>query len=825
MNFNETKKSKNLHKAFNLHTSCGAFCISHLAFAQNGEVFDYDPTITNLWVINSEPAPNGLIDFTAFFGNEGVQEITNVVLTIDYDETRLYNISLGDPASCIDDSDLIICRSASLAPESAHTVGFDARVNPTIEPGTQIMITAFITANQNDNDRNDDGNIIITVTAPEEGGLMEPGRPAAPEAEALEEPSENQGVALFNVQDNPDWKTDSLSTSGLKFMIRGKEALAWSLGIEDAGFHNPAIRTSYLKVLTIVNSLFIIGLLAIAVMWIFSLLIPRRYLKKVVLIYGIAVIFVNFALPLNQLLIDGTNLLQRTFLDGVNIRSVVETPNYNDTNAIGYQNESNLLRQTADKKLDFSLGENDEIVIGRIQQDSGSPIIMGTNSYTDEKGVPRSETIQLYPTSNLPSLHLNADQSIELISEETFNPNQEHSIFAFLMMLFTGLAYFGIALIFVLRIVILWALMIVSPVLFLLAVFQTTRNYFFNWLGFYARWLLIGPLMALGLTIVVGIWKAVGLPITSSYSGLGEFGMISNIGFYLPGKEIINNLSTTPQMMEYLLFLVMLYLPILFAFVLTRQKLWSTAATTIIERREAARARPAPAEAAAAPAARPEEAAAAAEARTLVGGIKGFLGSKLAALTKAGVPTPAREEVRAAAPSIETATSFLPEHLALTNMRDMLDLSAGEAKGSRTAHEKAIKNLAAPQNIPDIREREKVTAIREEISKRADQGDPEAVRVMKEVKEQEKLMVERGEIIREEVPPIEVAVKPEVKVEAPEKVKPAKEGPELDSGKELTEKPEEEEEEEKREDAEEEKKEKETSEGEEESANKSTKNE
>ena len=815
------------------------FWASHLAFAQEGgEITNSDPAITNLWVINSEPAPNGLVDFTVFFGNAGTETATNVALIVDYDETQLYNISLGDPLSCRDDGELITCNFLSLAPESSNTIGFDARVLPATDPGTEIATTASINADGNDVPQNDFGNIIVTVTSALEGGIVEPGELPAflgtPEAEILEEPSENQGVALFNVQGNPNWQTDSLSTAGLKFMIRGKEALAWSLGIEDAGFHNPAIRSSYVKVLTIVNSLFIIGLLAIAIMWIFSLLIPRRYLRKVVLVYGIAVIFVNFALPLNQLFIDGTNLLQKTFLDDVNIRSIVETPNYNDMSAIGYQNETGFLKQSADKKLDLTIkGENEEevsdIAIGKIQQDTRIPVLRGKIGYEDDKGGWKEETIQLHPTSNLPTLLLNAEQSIELTDEKTFNPNQEHSIFAFLMILFTGLAYFGMALVFVLRIVILWALMIVSPVLFLLAIFNATRSYFFNWLGFYARWLLIGPLMALGLAIVVNIWQAVGLPITSSYIGFGEFGVISNIGFYLPGKEIINNLSTTPQMMEYLLFVIMLYLPIFFAFVLTRQKLWSAAAMTIVEKRETAPPRPAPEAAEAAPALeRPGETAATAEVKTLVGGIKGFLGSKLAALTKAGVPAPTIEEGRRGAPPIETATSFLPEHLALTNLRDMMDLTAGEEKDSRNAREKTIKKLAAPENIEDTGERQKVMAVRQEISQRADQGDPEAVSIMKEVKTHEQQMIESGQIVRGEEAPAEVTVKPEIHVEAPkaeEKLTPKKvEEGEVEEEEEEAEEPEEDKEEEEKEAPEEEEKEDEE-EKKEQSVNELTKNE
>jgi hypothetical protein len=181
-----------------------------------------------------------------------------------------------------------------------------------------------------------------------------PGEPVAEVTEPveLEEPTTNQIVQIGQAEEG--WEPSSLQTYGTKFLIRGKEALTWSLNIEDAGFHNEAIQTSYVKVLTIVNSLFILGLLAIAAMWMFSIIIPRRYLKQVILLYAIAVIFVNFALPITRLLIDSTNLLQKTLLtqDGRNIviTDIIETPTYEQ--AIGYEN---LTSEESSKQIDIAL--------------------------------------------------------------------------------------------------------------------------------------------------------------------------------------------------------------------------------------------------------------------------------------------------------------------------------------------------------------------------------------------------------------------------------------------------------------------------------------
>ncbi len=697
-----------------------------------------DVAITNLWAINSMPAPNGLVDFTVFFGNLGTEEaVINTELKIVYDSKNLYNISLGDPSSCTDDKTAVICHYNTLNPGEARTVGFTANVVPTAAPDTQIYYVASIKSDTLENDpKNDFSTLSVTVTPIEKGGQMTgAGTPADLTGGTLGQATTKGNVWLFDVSKDPNWKTDALSTAGLKFLIRGKEALAWTLNITDAGFRNPAIQSNYLKVLTVVNGLFILGLLAIAAMWMFSLFIPRRTLRQVIILYTLAVVFVNFALPINQLLIDGSNLLQRTFIGTTNISDLVDTPTYNNPSSVGYQSKSGDLKQAASDKMTLSLGTTDQqankdIAIGKLQQGFQTPSLTGT--ITTDGGKP--QTIDLNSTGNDPTLRLNTNQDLQLTAETTFNPNEENRVFAFLLLLLTGLAYFGMALTFILRIVILWALMIVSPILFLLAIFSSTRGYFYNWLSLYARWLLIGPLMALGIGIVVGIWKAVGMPIVSSYSGVGMFGQLTNVGFYLPGTELANNLSTTPQMMQYVLFLTMLYLPLLFAFMLTRQRMLGAAATMVIERqtergrvgatREIERGT------------ETKTLTVAEQTKPLATGLRGFLEAGLGRTTKTAMP----EAMRAAEPrgtTLMAGTTALPEQLALTNMRDMMGLASGGGEGGRNAHGKAVERLAAASSMPESAERQTLMAVRNEIEERASHNDPEATRVLTEIQERE----------------------------------------------------------------------------------------
>ncbi len=532
----------------------------------------------------------------------------------------------------------------------------------------------------------------------------------------LYEPIEKQVIQLTDEGEQDNWNISSLETHGLKFLVRGKEALTWSLSIEDGGFHNEAIETSYIKVLTIVNSLFILGLLAIAIMWMFSIIIPRKYLKKVILVYSLAVVFINFALPVNQVLIDGTNLLQKTLLtesDGsIEITDIVQTPPY--TEVLSYQSnaDESLIngKQTEAFTLKLDGADEETTSIGKIRVQNGEDI--------DEE-----------------MISLN-NQTISLIKDTPFSIHQEQILFRFSMLLLTGIAYFIIALIFVLRIVILWALLILSPILLLLAIFRSTRGWFFNWLGLYGRWLLIGPLAALGIAVIVNIWQLSGLPISVSdtYSPeLFSAEKTSNIVFYLPGKETGNTLSNTQEMMEYIIFLIMLYLPIIMAFALTRQKYLQGGLVVVREGiskmtqaaqkqlsqqnynytrgDEEKREKPG----------------------SLLDNFRFMLSNRIGSIANAAMPIH-KMKVKPETPTqmMPTASNFLPENLVKTPVPKMLEL-LGMQKGSKSSHRKVIEKLARVERIESSKEKEKVMSVMNEIESRAGEKNKEALAILHEV--------------------------------------------------------------------------------------------
>ena len=529
----------------------------------------------------------------------------------------------------------------------------------------------------------------------------------------LYEPIEKQIIQLSDEGTEDGWKISGLETYGMKVLIRGKEALTWTLNIEDGGFHNPAIEKSYAKVLTIVNSLFILGLLAIAIMWMFSIVIPRKYLKKVILIYSLAVIFVNFALPFNQLLIDGTNLLQKTLLVGeegrIEITDIVQTPAYSE--ALTYRNETAESLISGKEKIIIDLeGEGISTPIGTIT----SPV----------NGV---ETVGF--TSNPVTITRNTEFSIF----------QEQTVFRFLMMLATALAYFAIALIFILRIVILWALLILSPVLLLLGIFRTTRGWFINWLNLYGRWLLIGPITALGIAVVVNIWQLSGLPIGVSESYSPEiFTTVkdSNVLFYLPGKDTANTLGNTQEMMEYMIFLIMLYLPIFMAFALTRRKVLQNSAIAISKKIISNSQSSNQSQYIQTGYEKEKETEIQNErirGGGLIGDIKNLVSEKIGLLTEEALPFN-KLETKPEKPTkmMESAHNFLPERLKDTAIPKMLEL-LGREKDSKKSHEQVIEKLARLENIKDHKEKQQVRNVLNEISERAGRDDKTAMAILHEI--------------------------------------------------------------------------------------------
>ncbi|MFH0837648.1 MAG: type IV secretion system protein [Patescibacteria group bacterium] len=553
--------------------------------------------------------------------------------------------------------------------------------------------------------------------------LAQDGSETSGDGNTLFEPVEKQIIQLTDEGTQDDWGISEFETSGLKFLIRGKEALTWSLSIEDGGFHNAAIEKSYNKVLTIVNSLFILGMLAIAIMWMFSILIPRKYLKKVILVYSLAAIFINFALPVNQLFIDGTNLLQKTLLtekDGtIQITDIVQTPAYSEALSFRNQGENSVISNKQNEPITLKLAgtEGETTSIGKIR-------------------VPQGEEI------NEEVISLN-NQEISLMKNTPFSIYQEQTFFRFFLLVATGIAYFIIALIFVLRIVILWALLILSPILLLLAIFRSTRGWFLNWLSMYGRWLLIGPLTALGIAVIVNVWQLSGLPISVSKTytpAVFSAEKVSNIVFYLPGKDTANTLSNTQEMMEYIIFLIMLYMPIFLGFTLTRRKVLHESLVAVTKKliNNSQTSQQQLIQQALAIQEKDEAMPGGGQEKRgrpmgIIDSFRNLVNDKIGLFAETAMPVH-KLKISPETPSapLPTASNFLPENLSQTPVPIMLEL-LGMQKNSKASHNKVIEKMAFAESIADKKEKGQAMAVIHEIEARANEKDKEALAIMQQI--------------------------------------------------------------------------------------------
>jgi len=542
-----------------------------------------------------------------------------------------------------------------------------------------------------------------------------------------------------------NWLSNPLQTFGVQFLIRSKEALAWALQINEYGFGSEAIKTSYLKILTIVNSLFVLGMLVIAAMWMLSMVVPRAYLKKVMLFYAGAVILVNFALPLTQLMIDGANLLQQTFLtDGKNqieitqIIQMDEGMNYNNVKV--YQTE--FVEENSGKTYTLQIGGNVEG-----EEDTLFPIGTIESGNKDETEIlikndsVIGDSLITLPKAEPQTLNINKEELQLKLSSANPTLITEAVVFEFVMMMITSIAYFLLALIFVVRIIILWALLIVSPALFILAVFPSTRSWFYNWLNLYGRWLLIGPLVALGISVIINIWQTVGLPIGSSYEESVLMGSKSNLSFLLPGKTEVSSFQDAGEMMEYIVFLIMLYLPIFFGFALTRQKAWAGVTNHVSTKWNQISKNKKLLQILSTQTTETKTSETKTESRGMTEQFKDVIGAQVSKFTQATMPSSVNKEVINSTTTsngymIPSASSFLPESLALNNVDELLEL-VGKNKESKSSHQKVIEKLANPEKIKDQTEQKHAKAVHEELTTRAKKGDSKAIRLINEVNDKQ----------------------------------------------------------------------------------------
>lgn len=129
----------------------------------------------------------------------------------------------------------------------------------------------------------------------------------------------------------------------------------------------------------------------------------------------------------------------------------------------------------------------------------------------------------------------------------------------------TNISYYVMGGMLLLRKVLLWFLLFVSPFLAILMPFVFIRNIGWIWIGVFFQWVFYGPLFALFLGALASIWKA-GIPFIFDFSRVGTtpgyiYPTAINILYGGPAQRlaILNNGNYVDTFAEYIITLIMLW--------------------------------------------------------------------------------------------------------------------------------------------------------------------------------------------------------------------------------------------------------------------------
>lgn len=334
---------------------------------------------------------------------------------------------------------------------------------------------------------------------------------------------------------------DPLVTTLGHVTIRARDLLGYALRMHQDLTKNDStnpIYVMYAKSRQVANVLFIIALVLIAFFYNFAILISRDRLRRLLILFTIAIIGVNFSYTLTTLAVQGSEKLFNILLVRDDQGTQVEGGDVSGSAHVAVAGEQ--------------ITEED---------------LLTAKNFTYSGFVGASKTDPVDTTRTAP------DAKEDLQN----NRFRENIYFNLALMVAGALAQFAIVLVLLARIMILWALIIVAPFFFLLAIFKFSQEIFKYWGWFFTRWILIGPLLALFLSVCVRIWtSAAGIPITSEYERANLntfFPNIINIWVGAPGVRDLQgiNLETPDQVMKYLMGLMMLWMAVLLPFWLTRR--------------------------------------------------------------------------------------------------------------------------------------------------------------------------------------------------------------------------------------------------------------
>ncbi len=304
--------------------------------------------------------------------------------------------------------------------------------------------------------------------------------------------------------------------------------------------------------------------------------------------------------------------------------------------------------------------------------------------------------------------------------------NDEATIVSLVLLRATAITYYVMAGVLILRKIILWFFIILSPIWVLLLPFPLVRNTAKIWVGEFFRWLFYGPLFAVLLAGLVMMWKS-GIPLNFTTQPEGTVVYPTAINILLGGPGIAltsaNNLNNVDTYAKYLIALLMLWVVIALPFVLLRifrdalasffkddnlflQKAFAglypflgRPATSVLP------PPPVPSGAAGLALRRPMETASANQIN---------ISAQVANINTL--------------PQVKTSDIVKYAGLSIPRIQDIAKLEM--QRGTITQNQALLKNIAAPTSITNIHERSRFSSIQQELLSRAKRGDVNATTIL-----------------------------------------------------------------------------------------------
>lgn len=144
------------------------------------------------------------------------------------------------------------------------------------------------------------------------------------------------------------------------------------------------------------------------------------------------------------------------------------------------------------------------------------------------------------------------------------------------MLKLTNITYYAMGVMLLLRKIVLWFMLFVSPFVPILFSFGFIRNIAWIWIGVFFQWLFYGPLFALFLGGITKIWS-VGIPFTFNFSRSGKpegyiYPTAINILYGGPAQHLgaLTNANYVDTYAEYIISLIMLWAVTLLPWLLLR---------------------------------------------------------------------------------------------------------------------------------------------------------------------------------------------------------------------------------------------------------------